>query len=102
MVNKKFFPYDNFRINQEFIIDELDKSIKEKEIVGMRAPCGFGKTISGLTASLQNHKKVILITPNTTTKEATIKEVLMLNNNKGHNYYMVNYQFHFRKFYCYR
>jgi Rad3-related DNA helicase len=86
MANKKYFPYENFRENQEEVIDKLSKSIKRGEIKGFRAPCGFGKTISGITAALENNKKVILVTPNYPTRAATVKEVLLLNKNKKHKY----------------
>ena len=47
-----FFPYDQFREEQEDIIKQMELASKEKKITLLVAPNGTGKTIIALSAIL--------------------------------------------------
>jgi DNA excision repair protein ERCC-2 len=47
-----FFPYDQFRIEQEDIIKKIEKASKERKNILLSAPNGTGKTIIALSALL--------------------------------------------------
>ncbi|MFX0019111.1 MAG: helicase C-terminal domain-containing protein [Promethearchaeota archaeon] len=47
-----FFPYEQFRQDQEVIIKQLENASKERKIILLSAPNGTGKTIMALSALL--------------------------------------------------
>jgi len=59
-----YFPWDDYRCQQKKAIEQIANAIEKKENIMFRAPCGFGKSVTTITAALKNKKKVILLTPN--------------------------------------
>ena len=51
-MENSFFPYDNFRTNQEEFIQFVQTSLIQKKNPIVEAATGFGKTISVLSATL--------------------------------------------------
>jgi len=49
-MENSFFPYDNFRTNQEEFIQFVQTSLIQKKNPIVEAATGFGKTISVLSA----------------------------------------------------
>ena len=52
MKYSEFFPYENFRYQQENIIRKVEKASKERKNILLVAPNGTGKTIIALSALL--------------------------------------------------
>ncbi len=84
-----FFPWEEYRPNQKEAIERISKSIEDKEHLMFCAPCGFGKSISTICATLKNNKKIIIVTPNHATRAAHTTEVLLINKNRGSKYTVI-------------
>ncbi|HRZ19982.1 MAG TPA: ATP-dependent DNA helicase, partial [Methanofastidiosum sp.] len=57
-MNNSFFPYDNFRTNQEEFIQYVQTSLIQRKNPIIEAATGFGKTISVLSAALPLAEKL--------------------------------------------
>jgi len=74
-----FFPYDQFRIEQEDIIKQIEKASKEKKNILLSAPNGTGKTIMALSAllplALEKDLKIIYMCRTHAQNTRIIKEL---------------------------
>jgi Rad3-related DNA helicase len=78
-----FFPYSEFK-PQQLPVMEFVSDVVEKEGVGLiEAYCGFGKTISTLAPVFDQGKKVLLLSPTHTARNAGIAEALRINKVNG-------------------
>jgi len=78
-----FFPYSEFK-PQQLPVMEFVSNVVEKGGIGLvEAYCGFGKTISTLAPVFEQGKKVLLLSPTHTARNAGIAEALRINKVKG-------------------
>ena len=74
-----FFPYDQFRIQQEDIIKQIEKASKEKKNILLSAPNGTGKTIMALCGllplALEKDLKIIYMCRTHAQNTRIIKEL---------------------------
>ncbi|MFX1494778.1 MAG: DEAD/DEAH box helicase family protein, partial [Promethearchaeota archaeon] len=79
-----FFPYEQFRQDQEAIIKKIEKASKERKIVLLSAPNGTGKTIIALSALLplayEKNLKIIYMCRTHTQNARIIKELTKISN----------------------
>ncbi|MFX1392299.1 MAG: helicase C-terminal domain-containing protein [Promethearchaeota archaeon] len=80
----KFFPYNQFRVSQENIIKQIEKSARAKKNVLLLAPNGTGKTIIALSALLpiavENNLKLIYLCRTHSQNTRVIKELLKISD----------------------
>ena len=78
-----FFPYEQFRQDQEAIIKQLEKASKERKIVLLSAPNGTGKTIMALSALLplayEKNLKIIYMCRTHAQNTRIIKELTKIS-----------------------
>ncbi len=89
-IYKEYFPWEEYRPQQKTAIEKISLAVSEKKNIMFRAPCGFGKSVTTISAALSNDKKIILITPNHSTRSASAKEVLSINQNRNKKYKIVD------------
>ncbi len=78
-----FFPYPEFK-PQQLPVMEFVSEIIEKEGIGLiEAYCGFGKTISTFAPVFEAGKKVLLLSPTHTARNAGVAEALRINKVNG-------------------
>ncbi len=85
-----FFPYEQFRQDQEAVIKQLEKASKERKIALLSAPNGTGKTIMALSALLplayEKNLKIIYMCRTHAQNTRIIKELTkiskLLDNSK--------------------
>ncbi len=78
-----FFPYPEFK-PQQLPVMEFVADVVEKEGIGLvEAYCGFGKTIATLAPVFDAGKKVLLLSPTHTARNAGIAEALRINKVNG-------------------
>ena len=78
-----FFPYSEFK-PQQLPVMEFVSGVVEKGGIGLiEAYCGFGKTISTLAPVFEAGKKVLLLSPTHTARNAGIAEALRINKVNG-------------------
>ncbi|MFX0058745.1 MAG: helicase C-terminal domain-containing protein [Candidatus Heimdallarchaeota archaeon] len=79
-----FFPYDQFRTEQEDIIKQLENASKERKNILLSAPNGTGKTIMALSAllplALEKDLKIIYMCRTHTQNTRIIKELNKISN----------------------
>ncbi len=79
-----FFPYEQFRQEQEAIIKQLENASKERKIVLLSAPNGTGKTIMALSALLplayERNLKIIYMCRTHAQNARIIKELTKISN----------------------
>ena len=79
-----FFPYKQFRQEQEAIIKQLEKASNERKIVLLSAPNGTGKTIIALSALLplayEKNLKIIYMCRTHAQNARIIKELTKISN----------------------
>ena len=79
----EFFPYPEFK-PQQLPVMEFVSEVVEKEDIGLvEAYCGFGKTISTFAPVFEAGKKVLLLSPTHTARNAGIAEALRINKVNG-------------------
>lgn len=79
-----FFPYDQFRRDQEDITKKIEKASIEKKNTLLAAPNGTGKTIIALSAllplSIRNNLKIIYMCRTHSQNTRIIKELTKISN----------------------
>ncbi|MFX1498356.1 MAG: helicase C-terminal domain-containing protein [Promethearchaeota archaeon] len=79
-----FFPYENFRQEQENIIKKIEKASKEKKVILLSAPNGTGKTIIALSALLplayERDLKIVYLCRTHAQNSRIIKELNKISN----------------------
>ncbi len=79
------FPFDNYRPNQEEIIQETVQCLQKKERLMLLAPSGLGKTVGtlfpALKYALKKNKRVFIITSKT-TQQHIYRETLQIFTKK--------------------
>jgi Rad3-related DNA helicase len=78
-----FFPYEEFKPLQIRVMDFVSEVIDGNAIGLVEAYCGFGKTIATFAPALAKGKKVLLLTPNYTARNAATAETLRINKARG-------------------
>ena len=80
--NKILFPYEEIRLGQNSLIDDVKELIKNENTLIAHAPTGLGKTVSALSVlipyALENKKKVFFLTNRHTQHKIavdTLKEI---------------------------
>ncbi len=78
-----FFPYDDFRISQENIIQQIEKNSKERKTILLSAPNGTGKTIIALSSLLpivfKHDLKIIYLCRTHSQTTRVIRELKMIS-----------------------
>lgn len=81
------FPYENYRPNQEKLIDFTFKALEREDCILISAPSGMGKTIGTLYPSikfaLQNNLRVFIATSKTTQQRIYEETLKIMTKNKG-------------------
>lgn len=77
-----FFPYPEFKPLQIDVMDFVSEVIDKEAVALIEAYCGFGKTIATFAPALAKGKKVLLLTPNYTARNAATAEALKINKVK--------------------
>ena len=78
-----FFPYPEFKPLQLNAMDFVSSVVEKKAIGLVEAYCGFGKTIATFAPVLAAGKKVLLLTPSYSARNAATAEALKINKLKG-------------------
>ncbi|MBN1940561.1 MAG: hypothetical protein JW772_00100 [Candidatus Diapherotrites archaeon] len=78
-----FFPYSEFKPSQLPVMEFVSNVVEKKGIGLVEAYCGFGKTISTLAPVFEAGKKVLLLSPTHTARNAGIAEALRINKVNG-------------------
>ncbi len=80
----QFFPYEQFRVSQEDIIKQIEKSAHTKKNILLVAPNGTGKTIIALSALLplviKKELKIIYLCRTHAQNTRVIKELVKISN----------------------
>lgn len=79
----EFFPYPEFKPQQLPVMEFVSDVVENEDIGLVEAYCGFGKTISTLAPVFDQGKKVILLSPTHTARNAGIAEALRINKVNG-------------------
>lgn len=78
-----FFPYDEYREEQEEIIAKIEEATKEKKIVLLSAPNGTGKTIIALSAllpiAMEKNLKILYLCRTHAQNSRVIKELIKIS-----------------------
>ncbi len=77
-----FFPYPEFKPQQLPVMEFVSGVVEKSEIGLVEAYCGFGKTISTFAPVFEAGKKVLLLSPTHTARNAGIAEALRINKEK--------------------
>lgn len=84
---KEFFPYPSYRLEQEDIIQKIEKSARLKQNILLVAPNGTGKTIMALSAllpiALEQGLKIVYMCRTHTQSKRVIKELKKIHSSKG-------------------
>lgn len=79
----QFFPYEQFRVSQEDIIKQIEKSARNKKNILLVAPNGTGKTIIALSALLplliEKELKIIYLCRTHSQNTRVIKELVKIS-----------------------
>jgi len=78
-----FFPYPEFKPQQLPVMEFVSEVVERRGIGLVEAYCGFGKTISTLAPVFEAGKKVLLLSPTHTARNAGIAEALRINKVNG-------------------
>ncbi|MDD5163591.1 MAG: helicase C-terminal domain-containing protein [Candidatus ainarchaeum sp.] len=78
-----FFPYEEFKPLQINAMDFVSEVVESKTIGLFEAYCGFGKTIATFAPVLAAGKKILLLTPTYSARNAATAEALKINKVKG-------------------
>lgn len=78
-----FFPYSEFKPYQREVLDFTGHVVSNSQIGLIEAYCGFGKTISTFAPALALGKKILLLTPTYSARNAAVAEVLRMNKVNG-------------------
>jgi len=78
-----FFPYSEFKPQQLPVMEFVSNVVEKKQIGLVEAYCGFGKTISTFAPVFDAGKKVLLLSPTHTARNAGISEALRINKRNG-------------------